>query len=219
MNNTVYDSLKEMISSGQIKPGVPLVQRELAKKLGTTTTPVREALKSLEAEGLIGKAEGRNSLQLKELKEKDYYERGIMRRAIESEAARLCAKNATEAELVLIKELGEKCDKALAEEELTLEERGKLDMKFHYCIIKGSRCSLLEKEFLSLQLLIRTSCLAVGNNNPGRIIENHVEIADCLLKRDEENAVKAIQKHIDRVINDNLNYLRKKEMEDKISLM
>ena len=217
MNNVVYNSLKELISSGQIKPGTPLVQRNLAKKLGTTTTPIREALKILETEGLIEKAEGQNSLQLKELKEKDYYERGILRRAIESEAARLCAKNATDAELVLIKELGEKCDKAMANEELNLEEREKLDLTFHYCIVKGSRCSLLEKEFMTLQLVIKTFCTAVGNNNPGKILENHVEIANCLIRREEENAVRAIQKHIDRVIEENLNYLRKKEMEEKIS--
>lgn len=217
MNTAIYNSLKELIFSGQIRPGMPLVQRDLAQRLGTTTTPIREALKILEAEGLIEKADGQNSLQLKELKEKDYYERGILRRAIESEAARLCAKNATEAELVLIKELAEKCDKAIANEELTLEEREKLDMKFHYCVVKGSRCSLLEKEFMSLQLVVKTFCTAVGNNAPGKMMENHVEIANYLSNREEENAVKAIQKHIDRVIEENLNYLRKKEMEEKIS--
>jgi DNA-binding GntR family transcriptional regulator len=203
-----------MLLDGDIKPGTQLVQRLLAKKLSTTTTPVREALSRLESEGLVERMDGKSGLRATVFDSAEVYGRGILRRALESEAARLCAEKATDSELSLIMDLGRECDNALKDENGSLEEREKLDMRFHYAIIHGARCPLLEKEYMRLQIA-KTYSHVITKENPGPINENHLEIAEFLAQRKAEKAVKAVQKHIDHIIDVNMKFMRQKELMEK----
>lgn len=122
--------IREMILAGDIPPGAPVVESDLAQRLGVSRTPVREGLKRLELEGLLRPAEGRGlcaaTISVKEAEELFY-----MREATEGMAARLAALRAD------FRMLGE-MERHLAEEAATGAERPDrllaINDAFHRCI-------------------------------------------------------------------------------------
>jgi DNA-binding GntR family transcriptional regulator len=90
---TAYAVLREAIVSNILKPGTRLRADELAKKLGVSKTPVREALRKLQAEDLITLQPG-NALTVKSISEEQLFEMYYTREALEGMAARLAAENA-----------------------------------------------------------------------------------------------------------------------------
>src|SRR5580700_1435555 len=95
---TAYAVLREAIVTNALKPGSRLRADELAKKLGVSKTPVREALRKLEAEDLITVQPG-NTLTVKSISEEQLIEIYYTREALEGMAARLAAENAGQIEL------------------------------------------------------------------------------------------------------------------------
>jgi DNA-binding GntR family transcriptional regulator len=98
MHEMVYDRIREAFASGQVVPGQRIVIRDLARALGTSMMPVRDALRRLEAENAVVLTNGR-TLAVPSLSAKDYEELCMIRVALESLAAREAAKHITAAEL------------------------------------------------------------------------------------------------------------------------
>src|ERR1700688_5051880 len=95
---TAYAVLREAIVTNTFKPGMRLRADDLAKKLGVSKTPVREALRKLQAEDLITVQPG-NALTVKSISEEQLFEIYYTREALEGMAARLAAENAGQIEL------------------------------------------------------------------------------------------------------------------------
>ena len=91
LTERVYSSVKEAILSLNLKPGSPLVEDELAGQLGTSKTPVRDALLALERDGLVTKIPYKGTY-VSELTEDDAVEIFQLRSALEGLASRLAAK-------------------------------------------------------------------------------------------------------------------------------
>jgi DNA-binding GntR family transcriptional regulator len=94
---TAYAVLREAIVSNVMKPGSRLRADELAKRLGISKTPVREALRKLQAQDLITVGSG-NTLIVKTITEEQLIEIYYTREALEGMAARLAAENAGQIE-------------------------------------------------------------------------------------------------------------------------
>jgi DNA-binding GntR family transcriptional regulator len=90
---TAYAVLREAIVTNTLKPGTRLRAEELAKRLGVSKTPVREAFRKLQAESLITVSPG-NALTVKSITEQQLIEIYFTREALEGMAARLAAENA-----------------------------------------------------------------------------------------------------------------------------
>src|SRR6516162_706664 len=99
---TAYAVLREAIVSNVLKPGTRLRADELARKLGVSKTPVREALRKLQAEDLITLQPG-NALMVKSISEEQLFEIYYTREALEGMAARLAAENAGQIELARLR--------------------------------------------------------------------------------------------------------------------
>jgi len=99
---TAYAVLREAIVTNTLKPGTRLRADELAKKLGISKTPVREALRKLQAEDLITVNAG-NALRVKSITEEQLVEIYYTREALEGMAARLAAENAGQIELAKLR--------------------------------------------------------------------------------------------------------------------
>ena len=95
---TAYAVLREAIVTNTFKPGMRLRADDLARKLGVSKTPVREALRKLQAEELVTVAVG-NVLTVKSIGEQQLFEIYYTREALEGMAARLAAENAGPIEL------------------------------------------------------------------------------------------------------------------------
>jgi DNA-binding GntR family transcriptional regulator len=99
---TAYAVLREAIVTSTLKPGTRLRADDLAKKLGVSKTPVREALRKLQAEDLITVSAG-NALTVKSISEEELFEIYYTREALEGMAARLAAGNAGQIELAKLR--------------------------------------------------------------------------------------------------------------------
>jgi DNA-binding GntR family transcriptional regulator len=107
---TAYAVLREAIVTNTFKPGMRLRADDLAKKLGVSKTPVREALRKLQAEELVVQA--RNALTVKSIDERQLLEIYETREALEGMAARLAAANAGGIELVKLRTIRDAIDAA-----------------------------------------------------------------------------------------------------------
>ena len=90
----VYDRLCEQIRSGTIRPGARLTETELAARLGVSRTPVREAIRRLEADGLVDH-QPRSGAVVRQLAYPEIMELYEMRTVLEGTAARLSARAAS----------------------------------------------------------------------------------------------------------------------------
>jgi DNA-binding GntR family transcriptional regulator len=99
---TAYAVLREAIVTNTLKPGTRLRADDLAKKLGVSKTPVREALRKLQAEDLITLQPG-NALTVKSISEEQLIEIYYTREALEGMSARLAAENAGQIELAKLR--------------------------------------------------------------------------------------------------------------------
>lgn len=97
-----YAILRSAVVGGALPPGTRLRADSLAQELGVSKTPVREALRKLEAEGLIA-VEPRNGLIVKVLSEEQLVEMYYIREALEGMAARLAAENIGQMELASLR--------------------------------------------------------------------------------------------------------------------
>jgi DNA-binding GntR family transcriptional regulator len=98
LQEKVYDHLKQAILAGEIQPGERLLETRLAKSLGVSRIPVREAIRKLEREGLIV-AFPRRGVYASSLSARDVDEVYTVRAVLEGLAARLAAEHRTEEQL------------------------------------------------------------------------------------------------------------------------
>src|SRR5262249_46042730 len=104
-----YQRIKDMLLKCELAPGVPVVERELAKKLGMSRTPVREALAELAREGLI-RTVGTRARIVAEPSIRDVIELFDIREAVDGMAARLLALRVTPAQLAELTRLARGAD-------------------------------------------------------------------------------------------------------------
>ena len=188
----VYQLILDAIDGGELTGGARLVETELAERFGVSRTPVREALKRLEAQG-VAAVEGRRLVvatldhdQLGEL----YEVRGV----VEGLAARLAARHAAPEEIAVLRGMVE-ADRALADRPSELARANK---RFHRQMHRASHNRYLNRMLQdmrrSLALLSSTS-LAV----PGRGVESiaeHDTLIRAIEARDEDAAEAAARQHI-----------------------
>src|SRR3954463_3325679 len=159
-SDVAYDYIRKKILNGEYAPGQALMTKDLSSEIGVSRTPVRDALRQLEADGLvIIRAHLGASVKTMDLKE--YRELCGLRLALESYAAGLAAGNRTDTDLQEIRFALESMRKltekivAAKEEETLLAELGREDVRFHIAIMSAAKSDLIKKEILRLHLINR----------------------------------------------------------------
>jgi DNA-binding GntR family transcriptional regulator len=149
---TAYAVLREAIVSNVLKPGTRLRADDLAKKLGVSKTPVREALRKLQAEDLITLQAG-NALTVKSITEEQLLEIYYTREALEGMAARLAAENTGQIELAKLRAIQEemKAPGAVAD----LKHFRNLSGEFQLAVYRAARNDTIYRLLKHLQEQIR----------------------------------------------------------------
>src|SRR5258705_8351677 len=106
----VFESLRDAIADGRIAVGERVREEEIARDLGVSRTPVREALQRLQQRGLLEFGAGRG-LVVAELSQHQVLQLYAMREILEGSAARFAAQHANEAEVDMLHRLLEEFDK------------------------------------------------------------------------------------------------------------
>lgn len=142
---SVTGRLRELILDGHLPPGQPLRPTQLAPRLGVSVMPIREALRILEAEGLVSFTP-RIGSRVAEISEEDVEELYLVRGALEGLAARLAVKNLTEAGLRELHEAFEKMGASRARGDVAAFSRW--DREFHRLHFAASGRPALVKKIL-----------------------------------------------------------------------
>jgi DNA-binding GntR family transcriptional regulator len=145
---TAYAVLREAIVTNALKPGTRLRAEELARQIGVSKTPVREALRKLQAEELVTAQTG-NAPVVKVLTEQNLFEIYQTREALEGMAARLAAKNAGPVELSRLDLILDEMEQALRVS--NLQKLRALIGEFQLAMFQAGRNDTLFRLLKSLQ--------------------------------------------------------------------
>jgi len=201
----IYNFLREQLLSGEIQPHEHLIEAKVARDIGTSRTPVREALHSLELEGLI-ESIPRVGYVVKSISEEEVEEICEIRAAIEGLGARWAMEKAQKK---LVE--GLKKNISLSDERVSKGDvRAFVDMdaQFHEIISKlsGSKRLLELAQTLRRHMLRYRVQSIYSIDNVRRAIDGHKGILRAIEKRDLEEVNKAIQHHMEQSKRDILRY-------------
>lgn len=151
LRELVYEELRNLILSGEIKPGTRMMEIELADSMGVSRTPIREAIRKLEKEGLVT-IEPRKGAYVSTISMNDIVNILQIRGTLEGLAAMLAATRIKEIELMKLKEASQAFDRAV--EEGNTKEMISNDTLFHHIIVEASGNDLLIKMVTDLQEIV-----------------------------------------------------------------
>lgn len=195
-----FHHLKHDIIKGKYKPGESLVETKLAKEMGVSRTPVREAIRLLEYEGLVVNTPNKGTI-VQGISAQDINDIYTIRTLIEGLAARWAVEKITPDELNHLEETLELMEFYKAKGDL--ENVAKLDTKFHEIIYRACKSKPLLQVLMNFHDLAQrarsASITAAGRVE--KTLEEHREIVDAIRRKDPAAAEKAMTDHVLGVIN------------------
>lgn len=192
----VHGALRERIGSGELPPGAWLRESHLAAQLGTSRTPVREALRALAAEGLVELVHNRGA-RVATWSPADVDETYRLRALLEGEAAGLAARRATPDQVAALTESQARYERSIADGAPAVERAGCNDA-FHAAVVAASgsaRLPVLLSVVTSAPLVAR----AIGSYSADdlqRSVLQHRDVLTAVQRGDEALAVAAMRSHI-----------------------
>lgn len=188
-----YVAVLQSIRSGQYRPGDRLREEDVGESLSLSRTPVREALRRLEADGIV-EHRARIGAVVRELSHSEVVELYEMRVVLERTAAEFAAKHGTDAEFDTLEELNDMIEQ---ERENAARAAG-INQDFHKGLYHAGRNRFL----LESARALNNSLLLLGPTtftDPERIdvvIKQHRSIIDALRQGDVEGAGAAAEAHL-----------------------
>jgi len=195
LHGKVFNYLQNDILNGKYKAGDSLIETKLSEELGVSRTPIREAIRQLELEGLVQTIPNKGAI-VTGLSAKDIQDIYTIRIAIEGIAARWAAENATEAELKDMKHFLEL--EEFYTEKNDVEQILKLDTKFHEAIYKASKSKplmLMLSNFHHYIQRARINSLGMTGRAEETLSE-HKAIYQAILEKDVRKAEELTIEHV-----------------------
>jgi DNA-binding GntR family transcriptional regulator len=193
----VKDRLLEGILDGHYPPDTRIVETQVARELGTSQAPVREALRGLEALGVVEITPFRGA-RVRRLTKREILEAYVVRSTLEVLGARLAVPRLTDDDIA---ELAGHFD---AMQSAANDGDGhavaEADARFHGRIVELAGNGALEKTWRSLEPFSRTYLtLAVPGADPRWSADLHAPILAAIERRDADAVVVALRRHFDEV--------------------
>lgn len=195
LRNKVFKYIKSQIINGVYSPGETLLELKLADELGVSRTPVREAIRLLEVEGLVETTAKKGAVVLG-ISHKDVEDIYAIRELVEGLAARLAVERMSPLELRDMQKTFDLME--FYAQKNDVEELAELDNRFHQLIYEASGSKILNLTLSNLHQYIqlaRLESLKKKNRLPCTIAE-HRAILDAFINHDPETAEKALTEHV-----------------------
>ncbi len=191
----VLNEIRSAIFDNRIKPGDRLVENLIASSMGISRTPVREALRQLEIEGLAINIPRRGTL-VKGISKEDAIEIYDLREVLEGLAVRLACLNISRREINRLKEITEIMKETMSEE--NYDEYIKAHNEYNDIIVSASKnkrlLSQIENIYEYLKSLRKFGLHA--KEKRAEILEEHIKIVEAIEKGDEYLAEEEARKHV-----------------------
>jgi len=218
--DVAYDHIRKKILSGEYPPGKALMTEVLATEIGVSRTPVRDALRKLETDGLVS-IQPHLGASVKKIQIKEFRELCDLRLALESHAAGLAARNRNEADLheihYALEAMRRSTERIVGaeEEQPHLSELIREDVRFHIAIMTAAKNDLMKKEILRLHLIHRVlavpalpgqSKVAKSESDARRlaVLGKHDDIYTAILNSDPAAAKREMEFHLQELIDHNM---------------
>jgi DNA-binding GntR family transcriptional regulator len=195
MPEAVASALREAILDGDLKPGAWLRESEVARGLQVSRTPVRDAFRTLAAEGLVNVNANQGAV-VSPMTSDDILELYVLRESLEGLAARLAARRAPGQCLAEFAKLIPEMKKAGQAKDFTALSR--LNFQFHTIVCDAAGNRYLERSLSQVQNAARRfpdPTLGL----PGRVqesIDEHVALADAITQGDGKTAERLASEHM-----------------------
>lgn len=193
----VLDKLMDWIMDGKLKMGEKLNTEELARQLGVSRMPIREALKSLEKMGLA-ESIPYVGVKLVSLEQEDVLQIYLMRQLLEPLAAGEACKKITEEQIHELEEIHKEYIPIVEADEIDAKKLYLQNRKFHFAIYSISEmdrvCAMIESlwDTLSFFKLIYGRDVIKNTNGAKNMIAEHQGYIDALKDRDAERLKKSL---------------------------
>lgn len=186
----VATRLREFVFSGVLRPGSKIDQDELAKRLRVSKLPIREALITLESEGLVDNLPRRGSF-VACLSREDITDHYDIFGAIAGMAAERAAANLSEEDIDTLEQLV-----ARMERSTSTAEQEELNLRFHRLINRAGASRRMRSVLLLLGKSIPTRYFELVSGWAESAHEQHREIIDAFRRGDAEAARQAVERHL-----------------------
>ena len=207
ISDQIYERLKQKILLGEIEPGERLMQNQVAENLRASRTPVREAFRRLEQDGLVERVP-QGGVRVTRLDMEAIQEVFGIRNVLEAYAVELACGRITEAEIGTLRQLVIQARELLSSDESGRETKIKrlfeLNSQFHDTLSAASGNSYLMSMVNSLRFIVgRLRLLGLrAESTWSRAWDEHAQLIGLLEKRDKELAARLVKTHLANAVSD-----------------
>jgi DNA-binding GntR family transcriptional regulator len=206
---TVYDRLREDIVSGALPPGTRLLEAQLSAAMGVSRSPIREALRQLEADGLV-ESRAHSGAYVRELSADQVWEVYTARSLLEGYAASLAAERAGPEDIERLRAmLAATLDAA---ERRAYAETIEADFGLHRQIwlLSGHRIinDILSRLEVQIRMYLAVQISVFEDFFDREMMRSHGPVIDAIARGDGESARTLMEQHIALGASKTLSYLR-----------
>ncbi len=194
----VYEALKTAILKGELQPGYRLAEKELVSKIGTSRTPVREAIIKLEQEGLLERLDGKGGYFVSSVGKQQVEDLFGVREILEDFSIRLAIDRIGEEEIKQLEQIIQ--EEELPSSKMDVFTMVELDTKFHEVIYRASRNRKLYEILNNLKdHLYRYRTISFRLRERKKIaLSNHKKLLLAIKKKDKRLVRRLIHDTISR---------------------
>ena len=209
LRDVVFNTLRQAILRGELKPGERLMEIQLANKLGVSRTPIREAIRKLELEGLVLMIP-RKGAEVAEITEKSLRDVLEVRRALEELAVQLACEKITKEEIRELERVAKEFQQVVKSSDIT--EIAEVDVRFHdiiYTATDNQKLIQLLNNLREQMYRYRVEYLKRDGVFP-QLIAEHEAIIRHIENNEKEKATEVMCRHIDNQVEAVIDVIRAK---------
>ena len=209
LRDVVFNTLRQAILRGELKPGERLMEIQLANKLGVSRTPIREAIRKLELEGLVLMIP-RKGAEVAEITEKSLRDVLEVRRALEELAVQLACEKITKEEIRELERVAKEFQQVVNSSDIT--EIAEVDVCFHdiiYTATDNQKLIQLLHNLREQMYRYRVEYLKRDGVFP-QLITEHEAIIRHIENNEKEKATEVMCRHIDNQVETVIDVIRAK---------
>lgn len=199
LRDVVFNTLRQAILRGELKPGERLMEIQLANKLGVSRTPVREAIRKLELDGLVLMIP-RKGAEVAQISEKNLRDVLEVRRSLEALAVRLACERISRQALLELKEAEQAFEEVLGNDDITVVAEA--DVAFHsaiYISTDNQRLIQLLSNFREQMYRYRVEYLKRRECHSQLLLE-HQDMIRFIENGEADEAIRITCRHIDNQV-------------------
>jgi DNA-binding GntR family transcriptional regulator len=207
LRGKIYNSIRENILSGKYAPGESLIEKRLAEELNVSRTPIREAIRQLELEGLVESIPNKGAT-VKGISNKDMEDIYQIRMVLEGLAAKWAIEQITDEEIKRLSESYELMEFYTSKADIDAISR--LNTEFHDIIYAATKSVVLQHILKDFQIYVKwarhESLSSLGRKETA--LKEHLAILKAFKDRNSKDAEKFLTLHVE---NSSKNIKKKKK--------